>query len=87
MLRTFLLEHELIYELIQVGRWPPRPVLPTLKWTIKICEVIYLEVLGVGGRGAEATVLLEGCIRLDKILSFLCIVLFMITYRLLRFLL
>ena len=30
------------------------------------CEVIYLEVLGAGGRGAEATVLLEGCIRLDK---------------------
>ena len=24
------------------------------------CEVIYLEVLGAGGRGAEATVLLEG---------------------------
>ena len=24
------------------------------------CEIIYLEVLGAGGRGAEATVLLEG---------------------------
>ena len=31
VLHTFLLEHELIYELIQVGRWPPRPVLPTLE--------------------------------------------------------
>ena len=30
------------------------------------CEVIYLEVLGAGGRGAETTVLLGGCIRLDK---------------------
>ncbi len=35
---------------LQVGRWPPRPVLQQM--------VIYLEALGAGGRGAEATVLL-----------------------------
>ena len=35
----------------------------------KYCEVIYLEVLGAGGRGAEATVLLGGRIRLDKIFT------------------
>ena len=30
--------------------------------------VIYLDVLGVGGRGTETTVLLVGCIRLVKVL-------------------
>ena len=52
--------------IIQVGRWPLCPILPTLGMGNKICEVIYLKVLGAGGRGAEATVLLGGHIRLAK---------------------
>ena len=36
----------------------PRP--PNIKNEQSICEVFYLEALGAGGRGTEATVLLGG---------------------------